>query len=97
VNQLLSRFALELNALPKVATNGADSGNVIKNIMQAVFAITAATALLIITLAGIQYIISQGEPQKTAKAKNTIIYALVGLVISLVGASVVTFVLGRLA
>ncbi len=36
---------------------------------------------------GIQYVISQGEPDKTAGAKNTITNALVGLVIA--GASIV--------
>jgi hypothetical protein len=44
----------------------------------------------------IQYVISQGEPEKTGKAKNTITDALVGLVISMLAVAVVTFLGNRL-
>lgn len=43
---------------------------------------------------GIQYITSQGEPDKTSKARVTIINALVGLAISLVAAAAVAFFAG---
>ena len=39
----------------------------------------------------IQYITSQGEPEKTAKAQSTIIDALIGLVIALISVGVVSF------
>jgi hypothetical protein len=40
---------------------------------------------------GIQYVISQGEPDKTRGAKNTITNALVGLVIAGIAISLVSF------
>jgi hypothetical protein len=55
------------------------------------FSITGAIALLIITLAGFKYITTQGNPQEVAKAKNAIIYALVGLVISILAVAIVQF------
>lgn len=54
--------------------------------------ITGGIALLIIIIAGLRYITSQGNPQATAKAKNAIIYAGVGLAVSLLAFSIVTFV-----
>ena len=55
------------------------------------FSITGAIALLVITLAGFKYITTQGNPQEVAKAKNAIIYALVGLVISILAVAIVQF------
>lgn len=43
--------------------------------------------------AGVQYIISQGDPQQTAKAKNMIIYAFVGLLIVAMAFVIAAFVI----
>jgi hypothetical protein len=55
-----------------------------------------AIALIIIILAGIRFITSQGNPDNLAKARNTIIFAAVGLAVSLGALTIVTFVVGRL-
>jgi len=55
--------------------------------------ILGAIALLIITINALRYIISQGDSAQTAKAKNGILYALVGLVLCISAYSIVTFVL----
>ncbi len=78
------------DSLPK-ATSAAGSGN-IHSIIQIVIVIMGAVALLIITLAGLQYVLSQGDSQKVAKAKNAIIYALIGLVVIIFAQVIVTFV-----
>ncbi len=41
---------------------------------------------------GIQYIVSQGEPENTAKALHTIINACIGLAIVMISAAVVAFI-----
>lgn len=61
-----------------------------------VFGAIAAAAVLLITIAGVQYILSQGDPQKVAKAKNTILYSVIGLVITLVAATLVMFLVTEL-
>lgn len=43
---------------------------------------------------GIQYVISQGEPEKTARAQSTIINAIAGLAITFIAVALVSF-LGR--
>jgi len=60
------------------------------------FGIIGAVSILIITIAGVQYILSQGDPQKTAKAKNTILYTVIGMVVAILAASIVSFVLTEL-
>lgn len=51
----------------------------------------AATAVII--LGGIQYITSQGDAAKAAKARNVILYGVVGLIICLLAFAIVNLVL----
>lgn len=70
--------------------------NSVQALLQVVFGMAGGIAMIVITVAGIRYMLSQGDPQKAATAKNTIIYALVGLVVALSAFSVVTFVMGNI-
>lgn len=90
MNSLVLTLAQNINVdpLPKVAA-GDDQITAITTI---VFSITGAISVLIITIAGFQYITSQGNPQAVGKAKNAIIYACVGLFISILAVSIVNFV-----
>lgn len=63
----------------------------VKNAMRLAFGLAGGIALIVITLAGLKYVLSQGNPQETANAKNTILYALIGLVVSALAYSIVTF------
>ncbi|HUD06034.1 MAG TPA: pilin [Candidatus Saccharimonadales bacterium] len=80
------------NPFPKVP---ADS-TTISNILNLIFTIVGAVAFLFVILGGFKYVVSGGDPQSTAKAKNTIIYAAVGLIITLVASLIVNFVFGNL-
>lgn len=68
------------------------SAGEIKTGLDIVFTITGALALLIITIAGFRYILSRGDPGSTAQAREAIIYACVGLVVSIVAYTIVAFV-----
>lgn len=69
----------------------ADTTTSISTILSIVFGIVGALALLFITISGFRYIVSAGDPQKTAQAKESIIYALVGLVIAISAETIVAF------
>lgn len=95
----MNNFALKLFAeadgidvtpLPSV------TNNLIPNIMQIVFGLLGSIAVIIIIIAGFQYVLSQGSPEKTSKAKNTILYAVIGLVVCVSGVTIVNFVTGKL-
>lgn len=59
------------------------------------FAILGGIAVLVVTLAGFKYVISQGDPAETAKAKNTIVYAVIGIGVCLVAEGLIKFVLDK--
>ena len=57
--------------------------------------LAALGAIAMIVWGGIQYIMSQDQPEKTKKALSTIINALIGLVIAVAATTVITFIAGR--
>ncbi len=61
--------------------------------LQLVFGLAGAIAFIIVVLGGLKYALSQGNPQETAKAKDTILYAVIGLVICVMAFSIVRFVI----
>lgn len=53
-------------------------------------------AVIIIIIGGLQYVLSTGDATRTNSAKNTILYALIGLVVILVARTIITFILNKL-
>lgn len=53
-------------------------------------------AVIMVIIGGIQYVISSGDPANTKNAKNTILYAIIGLVIASLAQGIIQFVLVRL-
>lgn len=68
---------------------------IVTNVLHLVFTVAGALAVFMIMLASFQYLTSQGDSQQVAKAKNTILYAIIGLVIAISGYTIVGFVAGR--
>lgn len=58
--------------------------------------LVAIIALIILVLGGVRYITSQGDEDAVASAKNTILYAGVGLLVIGLSAAIVNFVLNSL-
>lgn len=53
-------------------------------------------AIIVIIIAGIQYMLSTGDPTKVNNSKNAILYALVGLAIAVIAQTVVIFIINKL-
>lgn len=56
--------------------------------------ILGGIAVIVIIIAGIMYATSAGDSSKLTAAKNTIFYAVLGLVIALLAAAIISFVNG---
>lgn len=95
VGQIIDDSGLDVpnKALVEKSGDSAALTPVIQTVLQVTFGTMGAVAVLIITIAGTQYILSNGDPQRIAKAKDAIIYALIGLVVAILAFSIVTFVL----
>ena len=62
-------------------------------ITNAIIAILSILATIIIIYGGFQYMTSAGDSSKTKKAKDTILYAAIGLIICALAAAIVNFVI----
>lgn len=69
---------------------------IIANLIEILLVLCGIMAVLIIVWAGINYIVSQGDPGRTKDAKNMILYAVIGLILSAGAYMLVQFVVMRL-
>jgi cytochrome bd-type quinol oxidase subunit 2 len=86
-------------------TDGGDCGSVdgsgdklttiIKTVINILSVIVGVVAVVMIIFGGLKYITSGGDSSNVSSAKNTIIYAIVGLVIVALAQFIVRFVLDK--
>ncbi len=79
------------------ATEGAGTGvnDLIRDVINIFSFIVGVVAVIMIIIGGFQYITSAGDSNKVGTAKNTILYAIIGLVIVALSQFIVRFVLSR--
>ena len=87
----VSPYQIDVGSLP----HGSANSKKVQVILSIVFGVIGALSLLMVTVGGFRYVASQGNPQAATKAKDTITYALVGLLVSISAIAIVTFVIGR--
>ena len=87
-----------LDGVNKVNKGGADTdlNGQIGTIINAIIGVIGIVAVIVIILGGINYTMSQGDPSKTKKARDTILYGVIGLIVVLLAFAIVNFVLGQL-
>ena len=75
-------------AIPKV-----DEATIVEEVLGLVFIVLGSISLLILVIQGMKYALSLGNSEQVNRARNGIIYALVGLIIAMTAWSLVTFTL----
>lgn len=68
----------------------------IKKIINLLLYVLGSVAVIVIVLGGIRYTLSNGDQGQMTTAKNTILYAVIGLVIAVMAYAIVNFVLKSL-
>lgn len=68
---------------------------VLNTIINVIIGVIGFVAVVMIVVGGIQYTLSSGDSSKVTKAKNTIMYGIIGLVIALLAFAIVNFVLSN--
>ena len=69
-----------------------NANDLIKIIVNTMLFIIGALSVIMIIWGGIAYAISAGDPAKVTKAKNTITYAVLGLIIAFLAYAIVNWV-----
>ncbi len=69
--------------------------NTLASVINILSIVLGIIAVIMIIIGGIKFTTSQGDGNSTASARNTIIYAVVGLVVAALAQVLVKFVLSR--
>jgi hypothetical protein cdiviTM7_00647 len=69
-----------------------DNG-VFSRITNTVLLIVGLISVIMLVYGGLRYILSGGDSKKVTDAKNTVLYAIIGLIISMLAYAIVHFVL----
>jgi hypothetical protein len=94
LTRLLSVIAVSVP--PEVQTKSFSSQATIATTITSVIAIIiGAGSVIMIVVGALMYVLSAGDAGKTVRAKDTIIYAVVGVVIALLAYGIVTFVISK--
>ncbi len=64
-------------------------------VINTVFGALAAVAVFFIIKGGIKYTVSGGDPAGVKTAKETILYAIIGLIVALLAFGAVNFITGK--
>ncbi len=73
--------------------NNNDLMSTLTTILNVVLGVIGFVAVAMIIIGGLQYTTSAGDTGKVTKAKNTIMYGVIGLIVALLAFAIVNFVL----
>lgn len=93
------------NAVPEVKITAGDlnlqnapkevGDSQVAAILGTVYMIAGIVAVIVIIIGGIRYATSNGDSSGVQSAKNTILYAVIGLIVIIMAAAITTFVLNN--
>ena len=58
--------------------------------------LVGAVAVIFLIIGGLRYVVSNGDPKNVTAAKDTILYAIVGIVVAIISFAAVQFVINAL-
>jgi len=103
---LATTAAVGLIATPMIASaagfgtvtpfQGTSTGTLIgaiTNIVNALLTLAAVIAAIFVIIGGVRYITAQGDEDAVAAAKNTVIYAVIGVVVIALSAVIINFII----
>ena len=78
-----------------ICADKASGKSSINTIINLIFYAVGIIAVIVIIVAGIKFITADGDASKIKSARETIMYAVIGLVVALMAYAIVGFIIGR--
>lgn len=69
-------------------------GGIFRNITNTLIFLVGAIAVVMLIVGGLRYVLSGGNSSNVEAAKNTIFYAIIGIVVAILAFAIVNFVIG---
>lgn len=71
------------------------SGGILGKVTHLVAVLTGIAAIIMFIIGGLMYVLSNGDSSRVTLARNTLIYASLGVIITIAAQSIVVFVLNK--
>jgi hypothetical protein len=81
---------------PSASTDPFGPNGIVKKVIDIFSVVVGIVSVIMIMVGGFEYVTSGGDSQKTSRAKDTIVFAVVGIAIVAVAQVIVVFVIGNL-
>jgi len=91
-NQASQQISQGVTSVGGTGTGQQDLKDGIKTIVNVMLFILGAIAVIMIIIGGIRYATSNGDASNTKAAKDTILYAVIGLVVAILSYAIVNFI-----
>ena len=75
-----------------VPTSTANIGQGIANIIKLMMSVVGSVALVFLIVGGLQLAFSTGNAKRVSQARETILYAVIGIIVAIAALAIVTFV-----
>ena len=75
--------------------NGGCDNPLFKTITNVLLFVIGAVSVIMLIIGGFRYTVSQGDSSALTSAKNTILYAVIGIVVAILAYGIVNFVIGN--
>ena len=94
MKDLITKFAIgtELKDVADDNTLEAD----VKTILSTIIGVLGFVCVVVMIIGGVNYMTSSGDAGKVKKAKDTILYGLIGLIVCVLAFALVQFVIGTI-
>jgi len=80
-----------------IVSNGTTLQQYIQIVINVLLGAIGTVAVIMLIIGGFRYVLSQGDEKATKGAKDTILFAIVGIVVAILAYAIVTFVIGQFA
>lgn len=90
IDLLVSFAQISSNSLPKATVTSS-----MPTVLKTVFGFAGLISVVFVAMGGLKYTLSSGDPQQIKEAKDTILYALIGLVLAVSMFTIVSFIIGK--
>ena len=78
-----------------LANNKISVTGIFSTVANVLIFLVGAISVIVLIIGGLRYVVSGGNPAQVQGAKNTILYAIVGIVVALAAFAIVSFVLAQ--
>ena len=83
---------LDPGQLPSSVSSGPTLPELINNVVGILFFVVGVASVIVLIVAGIMFVVSAGNENQTKQARDAILYAVIGLIVSAAAFAITSFI-----